>query len=280
VRRSIYVFKELHLAVSEQSTISDLSNMPAKVALITASSAGLGAVIVKALAQDYRVVVNYFSHPDKAEAVIRECMAMLPETSSSKEPRLHTIQADVSKRSDVQKLVEEAVQVMGRLDVVISNAGWTQMVNFYDLEQNVNEADWDKCFAINVKAHLWLLHTAKPHMESNEDRGSFVTIASLAGVIPSGSSIPYAVTKAAQIHLLKCLAAVCGPKIQCNSVSPGLMMTEWGQRFPEATVNAVTEKGALKRLTTAEDVADLIRTMILSRSLTGQNIVVDCGIAM
>lgn len=278
--RRIYVFKELHLAVSEQSTTSDLSNMPSKVALITASSAGLGAVIVKALAQDYRVVVNYFSHRDKAEAVIRECLATLPETSSSKEPRLHTIQADVSKRSDVQKLVEETVQVMGRLDVVISNAGWTQMVNFYDLEQNINEADWDKCFAINVKAHLWLLHAAKPHMESNEDGGSFVTIASLAGVIPSGSSIPYAVTKAAQIHLLKCLAAVCGPKIQCNSVSPGLMMTEWGQRFPEATVNAVTEKGALKRLTTAEDVADLIRTMILSRSLTGQNIIIDCGIAM
>ncbi|KAJ5812075.1 short chain dehydrogenase [Penicillium riverlandense] len=254
--------------------------MPSKVALITASSAGLGAAIVKALAEDYRVVVNYFSHPDKAEAVIRECMAKLPETSSSTEPRFHTIQADISKKFDVQRLVEETIQVMGRLDVVISNAGWTQIVNFYDLEQNIDEADWDKCFAINVKTHLWLLHAAKRYMDLNEDGGSFVSIASLAGVIPSGSSIPYAVTKAAQIHLLKCLAAVCGPKIQCNSVSPGLMMTEWGQRFPEATVNAVTEKGALKRLTTAEDVADLIRTMILSRSLTGQNIVIDCGISM
>lgn len=117
-------------------------------------------------------------------------------------------------------------------------------------------------------------------MDMNEDGGTFVSIASLAGVIPSGSSIPYSVTKAAQIHLLKCLAAVCGPKIQCNSVSPGLMMTEWGQQFSEATVNAVTEKGALKRLTTAEDVADLIKTMILSKSLTGQNIVIDCGVSL
>ncbi|CAL5873706.1 uncharacterized protein PFLUO_LOCUS7988 [Penicillium psychrofluorescens] len=115
--------------------------MPSKVALISASSAGLGAIIVKALAKDYRVVVNYFSHPDKAEAVVRECMAALPETSSSTEPRFHTIQADVSKRSDVQKLVEETFQVMGRLDVVISNAGWTKIVNFYDLEQNIDEAD-------------------------------------------------------------------------------------------------------------------------------------------
>ena len=254
--------------------------MPSKVALITASSAGLGAAIVKALAKDYRIVVNYFSHPDKAEAVIRECMSTLPETSTSTEPRFHTIQADVSKRSDIQKLVEETVQVMGRLDVVVSNAGWTKMVNFYDLEQNMDEADWDKCFAINVKSHLWLLHAAKSHVEENEDGGSFVTVASLAGVIPSGSSIPYAVTKAAQIHLLKCLAAVCGPRIQCNSVSPGLMMTEWGQQFPTSVVNAVADKGALKRLSTAEDVADLIRTIVLNRSLTGQNVVIDCGISM
>jgi NAD(P)-dependent dehydrogenase (short-subunit alcohol dehydrogenase family) len=168
---------------------------------------------------------------------------------------------------------------MGRLDMVVSNAGWTRMVNFFDLEQNINE-DWDKCFNFNVKAHLWLFHAARPHLEANTEGGSFLTVASLAGVRPSGSSLPYSVTKAAEIHLTKGLATICGPKLRINSVSPGLMMTGWGQKFPEAKVKAATEKGVLKSLATGEDVADQVKTIVISKSMTWQNIVLDCGIAI
>ena len=133
---------------------------------------------------------------------------------------------------------------------------------------------------MNVKSHLWLLYAAKPHLEASEDGGSFITVASLAGVRPSGSSLPYSVTKAAQIHLMKGLSVICGPKIRCNTISPGLMMTEWGQKFPEKSVKAVTERGALKRLAEPDDVAEQVKTMALSKSMTGQNVVVDCGIAI
>ena len=194
--------------------------MATKVALVTASSAGVGAAIAKALAPHFRVVVNYFSRPEKAAEVLRECEAAASSQTSSSQRRFHSIQADVAKRSEVQRLVEETVQEMGRLDVVVSNAGWTRVVDFFNLEENVSEEDWDRCFNMNVKAHLWLLHAAKPHLEANEDGGSFVTVASLAGVRPSGSSLPYAVTKAAAIHLTKGLAITCAPKIRCNSVSP------------------------------------------------------------
>ncbi|KAL5324559.1 hypothetical protein ACEPPN_009105 [Leptodophora sp. 'Broadleaf-Isolate-01'] len=254
--------------------------MSSKVALVTGSSAGLGAAIAKALSHDYRVVVNYHSRPEKAQEVIRGFGEGEIGSSDTSEPRFHAIQADLSNKTDVQKLVQEIIKVMGRLDVVVSNVGWTRIVNFFDLEQNVNDEDWDKCFAMNVKSHLWLLHAAKPHLEANEQGGSFLSIASLAGVVPSGSSMAYSVTKAAEIHLLKCLATVCGPKIQCNSVSPGMLMTEWGQQFPGFAVKAVTEKAALKRISTVEDVAELVRTIVLNKSLTGQNVVIDCGIAM
>lgn len=254
--------------------------MTAKVALITASSAGLGAAVAKALSPNYRVVLNYFSRPEKAAEVIKECEAIPSQQSSSSQPRFHSIQADVSQRSEIQRLIKETVEKMGRLDVVVSNGGWTRMTNFFDLEQNINEEDWDKCFNMNVKAHLWLFHAAKPHFEANEEGGSFLTVASLAGVRPSGSSLPYSVTKAAEIHLTKGLATISGPKIRCNSVSPGLMMTEWGQKFPEAKVKAATEKGALKSLASVADVADQVRTMVMSKSMTGQNVVVDCGIAI
>ena len=202
--------------------------MAAKVALVTASSAGLGAATVKALASHFRVVVNYHSRLEKAEQVIKEASS-IPATyqQSATEPRFHAIKADVSQRSEIQRLVDETVSTMGRLDVVVSNAGWTRLTNFFDLEQQVSEEDWDRCFNVNVKSHLWLLYAAKPHLEKTEGGGAFVTVASLAGVRPSGSSLPYAVTKAAEIHLTKGLALICGKNVRCNSVSPGLMMTEW-----------------------------------------------------
>lgn len=202
--------------------------MPSPVALITASSAGLGAACVRALSPHYRIVVNYYSRAEKANEVIDSASKTQPlyQTNSS-ETRFHAIQADVSQRPEIQRLVKETVDKMGRIDVVVSNNGWTRLTNFFDLEQQVNEEDWDRCFNANVKSHLWLLYAAKPYLEKAEGGGSFITVASLAGVRPSGSSLPYSVTKAAEIHLTKGLAMICGKSIRCNSVSPGLMMTEW-----------------------------------------------------
>ena len=259
--------------------------MSTKVALVTASSAGLGAACVKSLAPHFRVVVNYFSRPEKAEEVIKEAESIPPasgsSTASSSTLRFHSIQADLGSRDDIKRMVSETVDKMGRLDLVVSNGGWTRMTTFADLEQQVSEEDWDKCFNLNVKSHLWLLYAAKPHFEANGDEGgSFITVASLAGVRPSGSSLPYSVTKAAQIHLMKGLATICGPKIRCNTISPGLMLTEWGLRFPEKNVQNIRERSALKRIATPEDVADQVTTMALSRSMTGQNIIVDAGIAI
>jgi len=76
---------------------------------------------------------------------------------------------------------------MGRLDVVFSNGGWTALRDFQNLDDNVNEEDWDRCFNMNVKSHLWLMHASKKWLEESE--GCFITTASLAGVRPSGSSL-------------------------------------------------------------------------------------------
>jgi NAD(P)-dependent dehydrogenase (short-subunit alcohol dehydrogenase family) len=95
--------------------------------------------------------------------------------------------ADLSSKTDIQRLVETTVRAMGRLDVVFSNGGWTLLINIHDLEDNLDEEDWDRCFNMNVKQHLWLMHAAKPYLEAAE--GVFITTASLAGVKVSGSSL-------------------------------------------------------------------------------------------
>ena len=76
---------------------------------------------------------------------------------------------------------------------------------------------------------------------------------------------------------MKGLAASAGPKIRVNSVSSGLMLTDWGLQFPEETQNAAREKAALKRLATVEDVAEQVLSLVRSKSITGINIVIDAG---
>ena len=179
----------------------------------------------------------------------------------------------------MENLVSETVKSMGRLDVVISNAGWTRVTNFLNFDEQTLESDWDKCFLYNVKSHMWLFAAAKPHLA--ETQGAFISTASLAGVKPSGSSMPYAVTKSAQIHLAKCLAVICGSSgIRVNSVSPGLLLTEWGQKFGEEKIKKNIGMTKLGRLAEVDDVAAQVRTLAESRSITGQNIVVDAGTSL
>ena len=169
-----------------------------KVALVTASSAGLGATIAKHLVQHMRVVINYSSTPDRANVVLAELSSLVEHQGGDNQPaqgsdgtkpppRFHAIRADLSQRCEIQRLVSETVAVMGRLDVVVSNGGWTKIRKFSDLDDNIEEDDWDRCFNINVKSHLYLFHAAKEHLSATD--GSFVTTASVAGVKPSGSSL-------------------------------------------------------------------------------------------
>jgi NAD(P)-dependent dehydrogenase (short-subunit alcohol dehydrogenase family) len=219
-------------------------------------------------------VINYSSNSDRANALMKE-LSSIQGSSSQSNPRFHLVQADMSSKTSVQNLVKETVDTMGRLDVVVSNAGWTRMTTFTDIEQQVNDEDWDNCFTMNVKTHMWLAYAAKDALAETE--GTFISTASVAGVKPSGSSVPYAVTKAAQIHLAKSLAVILAPKIRVNSISPGMLLTEWGLKFPEAKRNAAINNTKLKRLATVEDCADQVRVLALSRSITGQNISIDGG---
>ncbi|KAF2088656.1 NAD(P)-binding protein [Saccharata proteae CBS 121410] len=246
-----------------------------KVALITAGSAGLGAQIARVLAPDFRVVINYAHNEERASQLVKELAGIPGGNGGGMSERFHAIRADVGVKSEVQRLVAETVERMGRLDVVVSNAGWTRMTDFSSLDDGAVDEDWDRCFIYNVKTHLWLMHAAKPWLERTE--GAFVSTASLAGVKPSGSSLPYAVTKAAQIHLAKSLAVICAPKIRVNSVSPGMLLTEWGLKFPASKREATIAKTQLQRLASVEDVALNVRTLVLSQSQTGQNVVLDCG---
>ncbi|CEI66166.1 hypothetical protein FVEN_g4433 [Fusarium venenatum] len=247
------------------------------VILVTAGTSGLGlSVATKLVELGANVVINYASNKDRADSALSQ----LQELSRKQDPfpKSIAIQADVTKRSEIQRLVAETVAAMGKLDGVVSNAGWTQFANFSDLDDNVDEEVWDKCYAANVKSHLFLCHAAKEYLD--KANGSFVMTSSVAGVKPSGSSIAYSVTKAAQIHLAKSLAMVMAPSIRVNAVSPGFMETNWIAGFPQSKIDEAREKTLLKRITQVDDVADQIILLLKSESVTGANVIIDSGFSV
>ncbi|KAJ4294601.1 hypothetical protein N0V90_008292 [Kalmusia sp. IMI 367209] len=134
------------------------------------------------------------------------------------------------------------------------------------------------CWAANVKAPLALLKAAKPTFEQNTDGGVFISTGSIAAVSQAGSSMPYAVTKAAQLQLIKCLGATQGPKIRVNTVLPGLLLTEWGKKYSDEKIQWAKDAAALKHETDLQDCADAFIMLAKNTSITGARIQVDAGL--
>lgn len=208
----------------------------APLALVTAGSAGLGAAVAELFARNgMRVVINYHGNSQRAEELVAKLKSTSTLVPQDGRVDYHAIKADLSSRADVERLIEETMSAMcpapakAQLDVLFSNGGWTRMTTLMNLEEAMFDEDWDKCFTMNVKSHLWLMYAARPYLEAGygekDGAASFITTASLAGVKVSGSSLAYSVTKAAQLHLARGLAMIAAPKIRVNSVSPGLLLT-------------------------------------------------------
>ncbi|KAL9623821.1 MAG: hypothetical protein Q9160_001812 [Pyrenula sp. 1 TL-2023] len=150
---------------------------PHPVALITASSAGLGSACALALAPTHSIIINYFSREEKALEVLSRCNAL--NSSPSSPPSSSTtpstfknriIRADASSRADLTDLITSITTTHGRLDIVVSNAGWTRVTNFADLDADgaLDDELWDRCWRANVKSHLWLFHAARPWLLMTE----------------------------------------------------------------------------------------------------------------
>ncbi|KAL8377839.1 hypothetical protein RB595_008496 [Gaeumannomyces hyphopodioides] len=261
-----------------------------QVALVTAGSAGLGAAAARLFAANgMRVVVNYFHNEERAEALLAELHEISRRTwnrqsgdtgghstsTSQQPPDFLLLRADLASRDQVRTLVDDTVSAMGRLDALFSNQGWTQIRDWTSLDDSAVEDDWDRCFNMNVKSHLWLLQAAKKHLEETE--GCMVVTSSLAGIRPGGSSLAYSVTKAALNHLVKGLAVIAAPKIRVNAVCPGLMLTEWGLKFPQEIQDKNIAQTKLKRVVTPEETAEQVLCFVKSKGVTGVNAVIDAG---
>jgi 3-oxoacyl-[acyl-carrier protein] reductase len=185
-----------------------------KVAVVTGASKGIGASIAKHLAAEgASVVVNYASSKAGADRVVAEITAQGGNATA--------VQADVAKKSDIDRLFAETKRAFGRLDILVNNAG---IFEFAPLEQ-ITEEHFHRQFNLNVLGLI--LATQEAVKQFGPAGGSIINISSLASTFaPAGGSV-YGATKGAVDTVTRSLAKELGPrKIRVNAINPGMVETE------------------------------------------------------
>lgn len=246
-----------------------------KAVIVTGSSSGIGRELAVAFAKrGAGVLVNYAS----SEQGARETLALIEKEGG----KAIICQADVSKVADCDRMVRSCVDAFGRLDVLVNNAGCTSFVPFENLDA-INEASWERIMGVNVKGTFYCCRAAAKAMQATGG-GSIISLASIAGHRASGSSIPYCASKAAIIHMSRCLAKALGPDIRVNTISPGFIgETNWNDDKEDSQLRAIKEHAAntsvAKRTGIPKDItgAALFLASDASSFCTGIDILVDGG---
>jgi ketoreductase RED2 len=239
-----------------------------RVALVTGSTSGIGEAVVRRLAADgVRLVINSTKSVDAGRALASD---IGPEAA-------HYVQGDIAHADDAARLVTETIDRFGRLDILVNNAGTTVRIDHSDFEAASPEV-FRRLFEVNVIGTWQVSVAALPHLKAT-GAGSIVNVSSLAGVRPLGSSIPYAVSKAALNHLTALLANVTGPEVRVNAVAPGLVDTPWTAEWTDLH-ELIKVMAPLGRAALPEDVAQVIQNLIDAPYITGQVWVIDGGLSL
>ncbi|HTU39455.1 MAG TPA: SDR family oxidoreductase [Acidimicrobiales bacterium] len=236
-----------------------------RVVAVTGSSSGIGEATARAFAAaGASVLVNSARSVAEGEAVA----ASLPEA--------RYVQGDITEPGVPERVVAAALEQWGRLDVLVNNAGTTALIPHQDVQAATVDV-WRRIFEVNVFATWAMSVAALPALR--EAKGCIVNVTSVAGVRPTGSSIPYAASKAALNHMTVLLAKVVGPEVRVNAVAPGLVDTPWTEDW-DFVREVVQQVAPLRRSGQPGDVAEVVLALAQAAYVTGQVVVVDGGLSL
>ncbi len=239
--------------------------MSSRVVLVTGSTSGIGeATALRFAALGDTVVFNSVRSVEAGERL------------AAATAHAHYVQADIAVAEDCTRLIEQVLEQCGRLDVLVNNAGTTRVIPHRDLEAASLDV-WREIFEVNVFGTWNLSVVAMEALRAT--KGSIVNVSSMAGVRPTGSSIPYAASKAALNHITALMAKVVGPDVRVNAVAPGLVDTPWTKDW-DVVRGFVQSVAPLQRSATPDDVADVIVSLASTPYVTGQVVVVDGGLSL
>ena len=238
-----------------------------RVILITGASRGIGKDIAETLAKnpDNIIIANY----NKSEEKAKELQAKLKEEKIN----IEIIKADVSKRVEVKKMVEEVLNKYKKIDILINNAGISQ----YKLFNDITDDDWDNIININLKSAFIVSQEVVRNMIHNK-RGCIINISSIWGVIGASMEVAYSTSKAGIIGHTKSLAKELGPSnIRVNAIAPGIIDTGMNARFSEDEINSIKEEIPLEKIGKTADVTKCVQWLIDDEYTTGQVISINGG---
>lgn len=244
--------------------MSDPLDFSGRAVLITGGSRGIGRGVAEAfLAAGADVAICGRKEPD--------------ELPSARGKSAAFVSADVRDAGQVEKMVDEVVARLGRLDVLVNNAGGAPFAEAATASPRFSE----KVIQLNLTAALHCAQQANRIMQAQDAGGSIINIASVSGVRPSPGTAAYGAAKAGLVNLTGTLAIEWAPKVRLNAISAGLIQTEQAHLHygNDEGIAAVADTVPLKRLGTPQDVAGacLFFASPLSSYVSGANLVLHGG---
>lgn len=237
------------------------------VAIVTGGGTGIGrAASVLLSRHGATVAVNYSRSRLEAEATVQQ----IRDTGG----RAFAVQADIADDQAVRQMVAGIEREHGPVTALVNNAGITRHIPLQDLDA-VDDDAWDTIYNVNVKGMFYCARAVSKGMRQ-AGHGAIVNLGSIAGMTGSGSSVPYAASKAAVHGLTRSLAHALSPHIRVNAIVPGAVSTRWWAGN-EARMEQLGGQLLLQRISSPEDIAHMIVAALEQPSMTGQLITVDAG---
>ncbi|MEN3324091.1 SDR family oxidoreductase [Mariniflexile soesokkakense] len=247
-------------------------NKETKTAIVTGSSSGVGAASCIELAQrGWNVVINYSQNKSEAYAVAEKCKSFGVDAL--------VCQANVAIEEDCKRMIDETIKTMGRIDVLVNNAGTTRYCNYDNLE-GLSKKDFQDLYEVNVIGAYQMVKLAAPYLK--KVNGSIVNISSISAISGVGSSIAYAASKGALSTMTLSLAHALAPDIRVNGVCPGFIQTRWtkgflGDRYESVKKN-IEKSCLINRTSLPEDIAKgIVYLAVDAVTTSGQLLTIDGG---
>lgn len=230
-----------------------------KTIIVTGGSRGIGASIVKELAnKDYNIVLNYNNSEEKAKQIQKELL--------EKNIKIEIFKADVSKRENVKELVKFALEKFKTIDVLINNAGIDQVKMFMD----ITDEDWNKMIQTNLNSVFYCTQEVLPTMIHNKN-GNIINISSIWGITGASCEVHYSVAKAGIDGMTKALAKELGPSnIRVNSIAPGAILTDMNSGYTNEEIKDMESQIPLRRFGNSIEIAKCVNWLIEDNYTTGQ----------
>lgn len=228
-----------------------------KIILITGAARGIGKGILEELVKDKNniIIANY----NKSE---KEALELKEKYGES----IELYKADVGNRAEVKKMKDLVINKYKKIDVIINNAGISQIKMFND----ITEEDWNRMLQINLTSAYYIIQEFLSNM-INEKNGCIINISSIWGITGGACEVHYSAAKAGLIGMSKALAKELGPSnIRVNVMAPGDIDTDMNKELSKEDIEMIKEETPLARIGKPLDIARCVKWLIEDEFTTGQ----------